>query len=169
MDYRRIIQITTMASALASAGCAVSPDVQARRDAVEAEIQEILSQPLDEAQYGTTRRCLSESDFRRYYAINDRYLVFEGREDRRWINELRSRCGDLRWGEVLVVTRRSAARQLCALDSFQSTDWFHWPWYRRWPWQWGSSWGTGMTCTLGEFKPVTEAQLDQIEDLLESE
>lgn len=76
-------------------------------------------------------------------------------------------CPDLRWGDVLVV-RSFTSRRLCASDNFAVTDWFDWPWYRRWPWQWGSRLGTGMTCTLGEFKSVTKDQVKGIEALLDS-
>jgi hypothetical protein len=54
------------------------------------------------------------------------------------------------------------------MDSFEVADWFDWPWYRRWPWHWGGGWGVGMRCTLGEFQPVTRAQVDAIEDVLAS-
>jgi len=57
---------------------------------------------------------------------------------------------------------------MCDMDSFEVTDWFDWPWYRRWPWHWGGSWGVGMRCTLGKFQPVTEDQVNAITELLKS-
>jgi len=147
--------------------CAVSPEAEDRRLAAEANIADILSVKLDPTEYGETKRCLSSMDYRSFRALDDRRLLFEGRRDSLWINTLRSRCPDLRYGDILVVRSFSGTR-MCALDSFEVADWFDWPWYRRWPWRWGGGWGVGMRCTLGEFQPVTEAQVKAIEEVLES-
>jgi len=83
-----------------------------------------------------------------------------------WVNTLRGRCHDLRHGDVLIV-RKSSGTRMCDMDRFEVSDWFDWPWYRRWPWQWGS-FGSGASCGLGKFQPVTEAQVQEIEALLKS-
>jgi len=161
--------VVVLSIAFFSMSCAVSPETAARRQAVEAEIEAILSEPQDTDQPGLTQRCLADQDYRNFRAIDDRRLLFQGRRDELWINTLRTRCHDLRYGTVLVFRPRSGMRRLCELDTFEPTDWFAWPWYRRWPWRWGTAWGTGMMCTLGEFQRVTEAQVAAIEDLLQSE
>jgi len=163
MSVLRAVLPLASAAALLLAGCASAPD-ESRREAIEAEIDAILSTPLDPAEFGAPQRCLSEFDYRNFRALDDRRILFEGRQDKLWINTLRSRCPDLHYGEVLVVRSFSATR-LCELDTFVATDWFAWPWYRRWPWHWGS-WGTGMRCTLGEFQPITRNQLDEVETVL---
>ena len=150
---------------LVLSGCAVSPEVESRRQAIEADIDEILSLPLDPAEYGEAKRCLSDMEFRNFRALDDRHMLFEGRGDKLWINKLRGRCPDLRHGDVLVVRKLGSSR-MCARDQFRVADWFDWPWHRRWPWHWGE-WGTGPMCTLGEFQPVTEAQVAEIETRLE--
>lgn len=149
------------------AGCAVSPEAESRRQAMEADIDEILAYELDPAEFGETKRCLSDHDFRNFRPLGDRHILFEGRRDKLWINTLRGRCHDLRHGDVLVVRSFSGSR-LCDMDRFQVSEWFDWPWYRRWPWHWGGSWGTGAMCSLGKFHPVTEAQVSEIEAVLES-
>lgn len=154
-------------AALLSAGCAVSPEAEDRRLAIEADIADILSVPLDPAEYGETKRCLSDSEYRSFRPLDDKHILFEGRRDRLWINTLRSGCPDLRHGGVLVVRSYSSAR-MCDMNSFEVADWFDWPWYRRWPWHWGGNWGVGMRCTLGKFQPVTEAQVEAIESVLRS-
>ena len=146
------------------AGCAVSPDVQERRQAIDAEIDAILSQPAP-AELGDTKRCLSDMEFRSFRAIDDRHILFSGSRDRLWVNTLRTRCPDLRFGDVLVVKQFSGSR-MCDADHFYATDWFDWPSYRRWPWSWGSSWTNGMQCTLGKFQPVTADQVAEIEAVL---
>ena len=153
------------ATVLLCASCAVSPEVESRRKAIEADIDDILSLPLDVDEYGETKRCLSDNEYRTFRALDDRHILFEGRRDKQWINTLRGRCHDLRWGHVLVVRPTSASR-MCDMDRFEVADWFDWPWYRRWPWRWGT-WGRGPMCVLGKFQPVTEAQMQEIEALLE--
>ena len=152
-------------AALLLSGCAVSPEVESRRQAIEADIDEILSLPLDPSEYGETKRCLSDMEFRSFRALDDRHILFEGRKGKLWINKLRGRCPDLRHGDVLVV-RQFGGSRMCEREQFQVADWFDWPWYQRWPWHWGT-WGAGPMCTLGDFQPVTEAQVAEIEARLE--
>lgn len=152
-------------AALLLASCAVSPEAESRRQAIEADIADILSYPLDPAEFGETKRCLADNEYRNFRALDDQHILFDGRRDRQWINTLRMRCPDLRYGDVLIV-RSFSSRRMCDMDTFQVADWFDWPWYRRWPWHWGG-WGTGARCTLGKFQPVTEAQVDEIEAVLE--
>ena len=148
-------------------GCATSPAEESRRQAIEADIEEILSAPLDPAEYGETKRCLADREYQNFRALDDRRILFEGRGDKLWLNTLRMRCPDLRFGDALRVRSFSWAR-ICEMDSFQVVDWFDWPWYRRWPWHWRSDWGMGAVCTLGKFQPITEAQLGEIEAVLKS-
>lgn len=148
------------------ASCAVSPEAEERRLAIEAEIDAILSQPLP-AEFGEMRRCLGDMDFRNFRALDEKHILFEGRRDRLWVNTLRTRCPDLRHGDVLVVKQFSGLR-MCDADRFYVTEWFDWPWYRRWPWHWGGSWTTGMQCSLGKFQPVTADQVAEIDAVLRS-
>jgi hypothetical protein len=166
---RTIKSAITMACAAAMfcTGCATSPEAASRRQAMEADIDEILSYELDPSEFGETKRCLSDHEYRNFRPLDDRHILFEGRRERLWINTLRGRCQDLRHGDVLVVRSFSSMR-MCDMDRFQVADWFDWPWYRRWPWHWGGSWGTGAHCSLGKFQPVTEAQVAEIEAVLES-
>lgn len=152
-------------AALLLSGCAASPEVESRRQAIEADIDEILSLPLDPVEYGETSRCLSEMQYRSFRALDDRHILFEGRKGKLWINTLRGRCPDLRYDDVLVV-RQSSSSRMCDADQFKVADWFDWPWYRRWPWHWSAG-GTGRVCALGKFQPVTEAQVAEIEARLE--
>jgi len=167
MNAVRSIVFTACTAVLLCAACAVSPEAEERRQATEAEIAHILSIELDPAEYGETRRCLADNEYRSFRALDDRRILFEGRRDRYWINTLRSSCRDLRYGDVLVVRKFSGTR-LCDTDTFEVAEWFDFPWYRRWPWSWGNNWGTGMRCSLGKFQPVTEAQVEAIEAALEA-
>ena len=146
-------------------GCAVSPEEEARREQKLASIAEVLEQSVGVEELGEDKRCLSEHEYRSFRALGDRHMLFEGRRDRLWVNTLRTRCHDLRYGDVLIV-RSFSTRRLCNADTFQVTDWFDWPWYRRWPWHWRAGWGTGPVCSLGDFRPVTEEQVAEIEAII---
>jgi len=167
MNAARYVVSTACTAALLCASCAVSPEAEEQRLAREAEIAHILSVELDPAEYGETKRCLSDTEYRSYRALDDRRILFEGRRDRFWINTLRSRCTDLRHGDVLVVRQFSSTR-MCDTDTFEVAEWFDFPWYRRWPWHRGGNWGTGLRCSLGKFQPVTKAQVEAIEAALEA-
>ena len=149
------------------AGCASSPEAEERRLEKQASIADILSQPLDPAEYGEVKRCLADVEYRSFKALDEKHILFEGRGDELWINTLRAPCSDLRHGDVLII-RKFSGRRLCDMDTFEVADWFNWPWYRRTPWNWGTTWGVGMRCTLGKFQPVTQAQVDEIEAVIRS-
>ena len=146
--------------------CAVSPEVAEQRRLMEEEIGFILAEPLDEERYGTTRKCLSDTDYRNFRILDDRRILFEGRRDKLWLNTLRARCPDLRYRSVIVVRPSLSMGRMCAMDTFYVSDWYSWPWYRRWPWHWGWGRGSSGTCVLGEFQPVTESQVELIEEAI---
>ena len=164
----RFIGLCVIATLVLLQGCAVSPDVQARVKEKEVRIQQILDQSVDVPELGEPQKCLADRDFRNYRALNDRYMLFEGRGDTQWINAMRMRCPDLRHGTVLRMKRFSSMR-MCDGDTFQVLDWFDWPWYRRWPWRWGAEWSSGATCALGKFHPVSELQVAEIKGVIRSE
>lgn len=157
-----------LSAALFCTSCAVSPEADERRRAMEEEITAILSEPLVAEQYGEPRRCLSDREYRDFRAIDDRRILFKGRREELWLNTLPIRCPDLRHSSVLVVKSVHSMGRMCDMDTFMVGDWFDWPWYRRWPWHWGWGWGASATCSLGEFQPVTEAQVEAIEEALRS-
>jgi hypothetical protein len=167
MDAVKFIVGMTCTVSLLIASCASSPEVQERNLQKQASIAEILSQPLDPAEYGETKRCLSDVEYRSFRALDDRHILFEGSRDRLWINTLRGPCPDLRRGDVLII-RQFSSRRMCDMDTFEVAEWFEWPWYRRWPWHWGMDFGVGMRCTLGKFQPVSEAQVEEIEAVINS-
>jgi len=156
--------ILAIVAALVAASCATSPEVQSRYQESQERIAAILAQSADAPGLGPPERCLGDLEYRNFRALDDRYVLFEGRKDRLWINKLQMRCFDLEYADVLRV-RQFSSMQLCEHDTFMPADWFDWPWYRRWPWHWGR-WPTGATCTLGKFYPVNEEQRLAIEAAL---
>ncbi len=151
MDIGRFLICTIVASFLALAGCATSPLDEQKRQEMEADIDDILSYELDPLEYGETRNCLSENDYRSYRALGQRHLLFEGRHGKLWVNVLRGRCPGLGDDSLFIMKPKHGTR-LCENDWFNVTDRFRSL----------SSADTAPTCVLGEFKPVTEAQVKEI-------
>ena len=150
--------------ALLFVGCASSPAVEEQRHKAEEDIATILSQPLDPAKYGEPERCLTSAQYRDFSVLDDQRILFEGSRGRLWLNELRMRCPDLRFGHTLVFETQTRSGRICDLDSFEVVEWAYWPRYRRWPWHWFS----GVRCTLGKFQPVTEEQVEAIRAAIET-
>ena len=155
MKPRQYVICTIIASALAVSACATSPDAERKRQEMEADIDDILSYELDPAEYGEPRTCLNETDTRGYEALGDRHILFRGRQGRLWVNALRARCLGLGKDGIFVI-EPTAGRRYCAMDRFSVVDR-------------ASALGAvaAPNCTLGEFKPVTEAQVEEIRNRLE--
>lgn len=144
-------------------GCASSAPSAEDEAGTQEKLKDILSQPLDAEEYGTPQRCLSSFAYRDFDPIGDRYLLFEGRGDKLWLNELRGRCPGLRRSDALAFEMRG--NRICDLDRFKIADWFLWSRYRRWPWDWLD----GVPCTLGSFQPVTPEQVEALRAALQDE
>jgi hypothetical protein len=156
MNIRKLAIGTTVASLLALAGCAISPEDEQRRKEMEADIDDILSIVHDPAEVGEPKRCLSETEFRSYRALGNRHLLFEGRQNRQWVNVLRGRCSGLHHDSVFVMKPNVSGR-LCETDRFHVLDRFDSI----------ARADSAPMCVLGEFKPVVEAQVKEIEKRLE--
>lgn len=155
MDTRQILISAIIASFLVAAGCAASPEAERKREEMEADVDDILSYELDPAEYGEPKTCLHDSEYRSYRALGSRHLLFEGRQGRLWVNVLRGRCVGLDNYRIFIMRPNQAGR-LCDMDRFSVVD------------RVGSmsSADAGPNCVLGEFKPVTEAQVEEIENRL---
>ncbi len=162
------MRVVTICLSLFLIGCASTPAEVQRREQAEREIEVILSQPSDAGEYVETKRCLRETEYRDFRALDDRHILFEGRRGRMWINRLPIRCPDLRHATIITVRSTLSLGRMCRHDSFQAGDWFNWPWYRRYPWRWTSPWHSGVSCSLGDFQAVTPAQVDALERAIKS-
>ena len=163
MHTNRYAICTTVAALLLLSGCATSPEAEDRRQAMEADIDEIMNYKLDAAEFGEAKRCLSENEYRSFRPLGDRHILFEGRRDKQWVNVLRGRCTDLRHDNALVV-KSFSARRMCDSDRFAVTDFFGAGSYGRG----ATALASGPTCVLGEFRPVAQAQVKEIEGRLEA-
>jgi hypothetical protein len=156
MDTKRIFVSLVAAALLALGGCATSPEDESRRIEMEADIDEILSYELDKTEFGDPLSCLSENSYRSSRPLGNRHILFEGRNNKQWINVLRGRCASMSVDSLFVINQYSAGRA-CDKDRFEVRDRFG---------SLGSSM-PGPTCVLGEFIPVAKAQVEEIETRLE--
>ena len=145
-----------VASNLSFAGCATSPEDERRRLDMEADIDDILTYELDPAEYGEQKNCLYTHDYRSFRPLGNRHLLFEGRNDKQWVNVLRGRCPGLHKDSKFIM-RPNVSNRVCDKDQFDIADHID-------PYTLS---GKGPTCVLGEFKPVTAAQVEEIENRLE--
>lgn len=145
-----------VASNLSFAGCATSPEDERRRLDMEADIDDILTYELDPAEYGEPKTCLSAHEYRSFRPLGNRHLLFEGRNDKQWVNVLRGRCPGLHKDSKFIM-RPNVSNRVCDKDQFDIADHID-------PYTLS---GKGPTCVLGEFKPVTAAQVEEIENRLE--
>lgn len=156
MNSTRILICSITAALLALGGCATAAEEQRKRQEMEADIDDILSLELDPAEYGEPKNCLSDSEYRSYRALGKRHLLFQGRKDKLWVNVLRGRCPNLDEDSTFIITPNMSGR-LCDTDRFRVVDRLDSL----------SRASTAPTCVLGEFKPVTEDQVTEIEYRLE--
>lgn len=145
-----------VASNLSFAGCATSPEDERRRLDMEADIDDILTYELDPAEYGEPKNCLYTHAYRSFRPLGNRHLLFEGRNDKQWVNVLRGRCAGLNKDSKFIM-RQNMSNRFCDKDRFDIADYVD-------PYTLS---GKGPTCVLGEFKPVTSAQVEEIENRLE--
>ena len=156
MHSGRIATYLIVAGLLGIGGCAGSALEEQKRQEMEADIDDILSQELDPTDFGEPKTCLFKTEYRSFEALGDRHLLFRGRDDKLWVNFLRGRCSGLSRDSVFVMRPHTAGR-LCDMDRFQVVDRINAL----------SRAGMATTCILGEFKPVTEAQVEEVEKRLE--
>ena len=154
MNTRSAATWTIIAALLVLAACATSPEDERKRKEMEADIDDILSYEHDPLEYGEPKSCLSTSEFRSYRALGNRHLLFEGRKGKMWVNVLHGRCPGLHRDSVFIM-RPMQANRLCDKDRFDAVD------------RLDTRTISAPTCTLGQFKPVTEAQVKEIENRLE--
>ena len=156
MNSTRLFICSITAALLALGGCATSPEDERKRKEMEADIDDILGLELDPAEYGEPRNCLSDNEYRSYRALGKRHLLFRGRQGKLWVNVLRGRCPNLDDDSTFIMTPSMGGR-LCDTDRFKLVDRLDSL----------SRASTAPTCILGEFRPVTEDQVTEIEHRLE--
>lgn len=156
MGTKRFRVCFILAASLLIGACVSSPLDEQRRLEREQAIDDILSFKLDPAEYGETVRCLSSADFDSVTGLDDRHLLVRGRRDRLWVNTLRGRCLGLDKHSTLIIEKFGSS-QTCRLDRFEVYDSFA-----------GGPTSGAVQCVMGDFQPVTQEQVDEIEAIIDA-
>ena len=140
-------------------GFADPGDAAAAPTPLDAQIDFILDHPLPESEYSQSDRCVYSNDYDAIEVLDSRRLLFRGRRGAFWLNQLRSECLGLTRDGVLILEGRS--RSVCDMDSFKSVP-------RRAVVQMSDLTGAqfAMSCMLGHFEAITEAQAMVLRDAL---
>jgi hypothetical protein len=119
-------------------------------------ITALLAETPDAQDYGTTERCLSRSQIKRYEVLGSNLMLIHGRRGKVWINQFPRKCMGLRRNMPLIMETRGS--QVCANDQF----------YARQPWERmddlgrrGTSLGS-VSCMFSPFEAVSVEQAEMI-------
>ena len=129
-------------------------DQDAGDKALEEQVRAILARPVEDEV--DSERCLNTTSYRRVEVLDNRRLAFHGRGDRVWLNQLRMPCVGLRSDHTLSFELRS--NQVCAMDTFRGLTM-----------SFGGPMPMGPSCFLGEFEPITKAQVTLLKDALKQQ
>jgi hypothetical protein len=122
---------------------------------LEERVRAILDSPAEgegEGERGEIERCINTIEYQSVEILDSEHLVFKGRGDKRWLNQLRMKCPGLRRHDTLSFEIRS--NRLCEFDSFRSVDLT------------GYRGATSPRCSLGRFEPVSPDQVQMLKDAL---
>lgn len=114
-------------------------------------VEEVLANPLGDADYAQSRRCLANARYRRIDIITDEALAFIGRGDTVWLNMLPHRCHGLRQDMVLAVEQSSM--RVCARDRIRGLARV-------------SAQVATSACALGPFQPLPRENFEAVRDAL---
>lgn len=130
---------------------------QARFDA---RLDALLNEAAEADAYGKAEHCLYRRKYRDIDIINDNLLIFS-KGNNYWVNELKHRCVGLRRDMVLhsVLTGISS---LCANDLIYANRRFD---MNQGFMPSGRPVMVRATCTLGDFKPISEAYAQSLRSL----
>jgi len=89
---------------------------------VQPDVRALLTEPLPDAEYVDARNCVSAMAVETTEVLDDSHILFIGRGDRVWINQLKHRCIGLEPNHVLAFDLTNA--RFCRLDRFRALDSF---------------------------------------------
>ena len=134
---------------VAQAETAAEPATEARLD-----VEAILSAPLDDQDYQQRRNCLRMRAIDDVEVLDDELVVFHGRQNKLWLNQLSTRCLGLR--EDMLVELRGYGGSICRLDRFIGRPRF-------------SPMGAiNAQCRLGSFETIDPMQVEALREAVQA-
>ena len=126
-------------------------DAPAQEQTLEEQVRAILDSPMEET--AEPERCLSTHMYDRVEVLDTQKVVFHGRGDKAWLNQLRTPCVGLRRDHTLRFELRD--HRICSMDTFRAMSMMT-----------GGPVPMGPICFLSEFEPITKDQVTMLKDAL---
>jgi hypothetical protein len=134
---------------------APDPDAETTQgQTLEDQVRAILDSPMEEAR--KSERCISTHQYSRVEVLDTRTVVFHGRGDKAWLNQLRTPCAGLRSDHTLRFELRQ--NSVCSMDTFRGISMIM-----------GGPMPMGPTCFLSEFEPITKDQVTMLKEALDQQ
>jgi len=157
--HRRVLGLLCVLLLAACAGSEPRPTAEERAErqaSIEADIEKILTEPLENEDYSESESCLATFQYDRVEVLDQQRVLFVGRGGRVWLNELRRACPGLRRRHALQFDIRGS--RICSLDSFRAIET-----------RLGGIDEVSGVCVLGEFQQISEAQAEAIRAAIREE
>ena len=115
------------------------------QDEAPLDVETILANPLDEDAYRSSTHCISTRRYDAIEIIDENTVLFHGRKEV-WLNRLSGRCRGLTRDMVPNILTRSG--RVCEFDRFHGQS--------------RSGFPDSLSCTLGRFEKIDEAQVESL-------
>ena len=139
-----MLTVALLAVGVTSPRLAADDNEQTADDA-PLDVETILANPLDEDAYRTSRYCISTRSYDGVEILDENTLLFRGRKNI-WLNRLSGRCRGLTRDMIPTMGVRSG--RVCEFDRFRGRSRLGFP--------------DSMSCTLGRFEQIDEAQAESL-------
>ena len=135
----------TAALALGLTSQAMFAAEKEEEDDAPLDVETILANPLDDDAYRSSSHCISTRRYDAIEIIDESTVLFHGRNEV-WLNRLSGRCRGLTRDMIPNILMRSG--RICEFDRFQGQS--------------RSGFPDSMSCTLGKFEKIDEAQVESL-------
>jgi hypothetical protein len=121
-----------------------------------AAVEEILSRPVDDADYAESQHCIPRRTVRSIDILDDRRIAFIMRDRSVWLNQTHGTCAGLHPRHALEI--KSMGARICRMDIFHGIE-------RTAIGPLGAMHHTS-ACVLGSFERISEEQLALLKEAL---
>jgi len=122
---------------------------------VEEDVEEILTQPVDEGEYTETTRCIQSGRIRQTQILDRRHIVYRMNNSEYYLVQFKHDCPMLDRNSTLIQKQHGS--QLCALDTVTPVNGI------------GRSAFPGAPCQIPGFQSITKEQVALLKESLKLE
>ena len=128
---------------------------QSSAPATELAVEDILSNPLTDADYREVRNCVWRRAIDDMEVLDERLVLFRGRRGELWLNQLEPPCAGL--DAEMLINLRSYGGSICRLDKFHGRPRF------------GALVPLTAECRLGQFEAIDELREEGLRRAIEEQ